>query len=67
VVGYAAAQGKSGVLGLAPNGNAVTGISDNATGVCGIGKSFGAGLAPARAAKACMRTAMQANSNLGEK
>jgi hypothetical protein len=29
VVGFAAAAGKGGVLGLAPNGNAVTGISDN--------------------------------------
>ncbi|MBV9672553.1 MAG: hypothetical protein JO076_06980 [Verrucomicrobia bacterium] len=41
VVGYTAAQGKSGVLGFAPNGSAVTGISDNATGVSGSGKNFG--------------------------
>jgi hypothetical protein len=41
VVGFAHADGKAGVLGLAPNGNAVAGISDNATGVFGTGKNFG--------------------------
>ena len=39
------AQGKAGVLGLAPNGNAVVGISDptngNGTGVVGQGRLFG--------------------------
>jgi len=45
VVGLANAQGKAGVLGLAPNGNAVAGISDpvngNGTGVFGEGKVSG--------------------------
>ena len=45
VVGIAQAQGKAGVLGLAPNGIAVVGISDpvngNGQGVFGQGKLFG--------------------------
>ena len=42
VVGLAQAQGKAGVLGLAPNGNAVAGISDNGTGIYGQGKATAA-------------------------
>jgi hypothetical protein len=34
------ANGKAGVLGLAPSGNAVVGISDNGTGVFGKGTKF---------------------------
>ena len=41
IVGFAHASGKAGVLGLAPSGNAVAGISDNGTGVFGQGKAFG--------------------------
>src|ERR1700733_10036752 len=42
VVGTAQAQGKAGILGLAPDGNAVVGISDNATGIYGKGGQFAA-------------------------
>jgi len=40
VVGFATAPGKAGVLGLAPNGNALAGISDNATGLFAKGPLF---------------------------
>ncbi len=60
VVGFAHAQGKAGVLGLAPSGNAVAGISDNATGVYGQGGAFGGFFAAAGTA-----VGVQANSASG--
>jgi hypothetical protein len=40
VVGFAHANGKAGVLGLSPNGNALAGISDNGTGIFAKGPVF---------------------------
>ena len=42
VVGFAPAQGKAGILGLAPDGNAVVGISDRGNGIYAKGGQFAA-------------------------